>query len=197
MDCFGDYQKIAASCEDSFEKFHYRYLRSNKSNEIIVTESPNFVAKYNINKRFSLVQSWSFDELNKLSLPISFGYNFDYDHFIGVHACNTLIEWRPNENQKLEPLFKKIFNNHSIVNIITSPKLKQPMIVFSNGWVEFLDKIKSEVYSEKSIINIIEKNEKIIFIEKSIFKKRTIVYYIVENNKGQNKIYKSTFINGW
>lgn len=196
MDCFGDYQKITASCEDSFENFHCRYLPGNNNTEIIVTESPNFVAKYDIKQRFSLIQSWSFEELNKLSLPISFCYNDENDHFIGVHACNTLIEWSLNENQKLVPVFKKIFNKYSIIDIISSTKLKQPLIVFSNGWAEFLNQIKTQFYSENSISAIIENDEKIIYIGKCILTKKVIIFYIVENTNKQNKIYKCEFENG-
>ncbi|KAF7493790.1 hypothetical protein SSS_08095 [Sarcoptes scabiei] len=207
MNCFGEIEKIPVKLEDCFRRYHRRISycnwndsltndhqdRSQRSSfPILITETPNLVTKYSLDDdHLTPIQSWSFGELNKLIVPIA---STNGRKFIGIHSCNTLIEWTLDENNELCETFKQNFN-HQIIDIISDRRLIQPLILFSNGWIESLDRIKQD-WSEQELNSVIDCDQELI-IGIDYFIKRTktiIIYYVVQSkfDKNLKYVYKCT-----
>lgn len=194
MQCFGDVQKVPVFCIDSLHSHTRRYAATNKRNEIIFTESANQVSKYEIdnNNQVKVIQSWSFDELNKLYSPlVSFvSAETKQPHFVAIHSCNTLVEWTLGDSNELEKIFSKCLKNLVVAIISFSPHHKcQPLLVFSTGYCLFLNQIKSALLDENQ--SRIDKEEKIIGIQYQVLSKNVFKLYFIVSSPTYTAVYKS------
>jgi len=184
MDCFGETRKIPTLCSDSLNSLTTRIAITNSPTEILITESANLATKYDI-EQYKSIQSLSFNELNKLLLPLSSYYSAKrgLEILIGVHSGNTLFEWSYESNE-LKPECKKHFQ--TAISAILSTKYG-PIIVFSNGFAELLHKLKND-FDEEKVSAIIEPNEQIIGIEYHCFSKSNIALYYIVRPKDNDKL---------
>ena len=193
MQCFGDILKVPVFCIDTLNSHTDRFASTFRKNEILFTESANLVSRYEIGHQVKMIQSWSFDELDKLYAPIVSYHSPETkaEHFVAVHSCNSLNEWCLDESNELKKFYSKSLQNR-VICLISFPKSTKflPIVVFSNGCLAFLNKIKSECFDENK--NYIDATEKIVGIESHIVSKNTVVlYYIVSNKRTDfNSVYK-------
>ncbi|KAJ6222259.1 hypothetical protein RDWZM_000804 [Blomia tropicalis] len=191
MDCFGEIQKLPSICTDSFQLLESRFVQTRPDSTIIATESPNLITKYDISNG-KPIQSWSFPELNKLLTPISVYYPSPTEEtFVGIHSGNVLHEWIINNNNELE--IKHKMNYKAIVRHIISfnPHNIEPLVIFANGFAEFLTKAKL-VNLNDFIKPVLEVNEMIIGIKHHVVilenVKVILLYYIVKNKDIDDKL---------
>lgn len=201
MECFGDVQKLPTRCSESSRWLLNRFAATNLDSQILITESANLIFKYDLVKRKSL-DSWSFDELNKLLSPIAIYYPLvgkkdpkPIETLVGLHSGNNITEWVPTELRELKFVLKKNFKKQvlTIVSFLADSNF-DPVVVFSNGFAEHWTKIKSPEFDEGSIEPVIDANEQIVAIKSSIANKTSVaLYYITENKSTQEKfVYKLT-----
>lgn len=191
MNCFGESIKLPTLCNDSFQTYHRRFMVSRNNNDhLIINESANLVSKYDMSvKPMVALQSWSFEELNRLVVPAVFDDSCYPNRMVAVHSCNTLIEWiihNDDNGKQLSQIFKKNFSLEIIDILLPKGKHSDILIVFANGSITSLKQVKTAHFSEENSQNVIDEKEKILEIEMSILKRRTVINYRTIDNHGQN-----------
>ncbi|OTF84177.1 hypothetical protein BLA29_002010 [Euroglyphus maynei] len=196
MNCFGESIKLSTISDDSFRPYHRRFrISQHNDDHVIISESANLVSKYDMSvKPMVALQSWSFEELNRLIVPAVLDDSCHPNHMVAVHSCNTLIEWNVHNDdngKQLTQIFKKNFSLEIIDLLLPNGKQSDILIVFSNGWITSLKQVKTDYFSEEDSQNVIDENEKIQEIEMKTTKRRTMIHYrTLDRNELNMYIYR-------
>lgn len=199
-DCFGDVQKLPTKCSDAARSLVNRFAPTNSPTQILITESANLVSKYDLEDLRHSVDSWSFDELNKLLIPMVVYYpetgkmNVPQETLIGLHTGNTIIEWVPSESRELRQKQRRKIKNVIIAIVSFGDNTSfEPIIIFSNGHAELYEDMKDN-WNENSIKPVLGPNEELVAIKHFSESNMTAKLYYITLNKSnsQKTIYKLT-----
>ena len=187
MNCFEDIIKTNNNFDSNFNTIINRFNKTNDS-KILITESPNLAASYQISDGLIPLESWSFPQLNPLAFPLITGndINDGIEYILAVQEPNSLTKWSfGDQKQKLE---KHLFNS-KIIGLIgfnakpTKKRCFQPIVVFENGFCQTISNaIKTKTEENKQ--RIVSEEESIQFIDGLIDKKlKEIIIYLITKSK--------------
>lgn len=198
-DCFGDVQKLPTKCSDATRSLGNRFAPTNSPTKILITESANLVSKYDLEDLRNSVDSWSFDELNKLLIPMVVYYPavgkllLPQETLIGLHSGNTIIEWVPTESRELRQKQRRKIKTPITAIVSFAEKSFEPLIIFSNGYAEHYEDLKDGL-NESAIVPVLGSNEVLMTIKHFSESNLTANLYYITLNKltSQKTIYKLT-----
>lgn len=196
-DCFGDVQKLPTKCSDATRSLVNRFAPTNSPTQILITESANLVSKYDLEDLRNSVDSWSFDELNKLLIPMVVYYpevgklSLPQETLIGLHSGNTIIEWVPTESRELRQKQRRKIKTPITAIVTFSEKSFEPLIIFSNGYAKHYEDLK-DGWDESSVVPVLGSNEELVAIKHFVESNKTAKLYYITLNKltSQKTIYK-------
>jgi hypothetical protein len=164
MDCFGDICKLYNQFDSSLNKIISRFHKLN-SNQLIISESINLVANYEITNGFAPLESWSFPQLSQLSFPVIVdnSSNDENQYIIALQEPNLLTKWSFGVNKKR--VEKNWFKTKIIAFISFYDSFSaQPILVFDNGFCQSINNaIKNRREDHKQ--RIIGSDEIIQFVD--------------------------------
>ena len=198
MDCFGDITKHKINFDQTINTIISRFDKTEDS-KILITESVNLAASYQISDGLVAIESWSFPHMNRLSFPmisskdISDGQRYGF----AVQEPNTLSKWSTGHHKHR---VEKHYINSKIIALIgfKDDINVEPIVVFEYGFCQSMSNaIKSKTEENKK--KMISEDESIQFIDGMVGNKSgdNLIIFLITKRKTSadnqiNSVYKLT-----